>query len=132
MVAATRLRAGQTHVMRVVYVQPADDDCLRRVATILAGRGSAQLGVTFLPLRRPQQCLPSAVAAGALGRGRHPASLAAFGTSTASAASDVATGLSVSTAALAIAATTIAAAALAATALAAAALAAATATDHNL
>ena len=61
------------------------------------------------------------MAAGALGRGRHVASLAAFRTFTAGAASTIATGLSVTTASLAIAAATVSAAALAAAALAAAA-----------
>ena len=68
------------------------------------------------------------MAACALGRGRHAASLAAFRTFTVDAASTVATELSVATAALALAAATVAAAALAAAALVAAALAAALAT----
>ena len=62
------------------------------------------------------------MAAGALGRGRHVASLAAFRTFTAGAASAVATEPSVATASLAIAAATVSAAAHAAAALAAAAL----------
>ena len=57
------------------------------------------------------------MAASALGRGRHAASLAAFRTFTVDAASTVATELSVATAALALAAATVAAAALAAAAL---------------
>ena len=56
------------------------------------------------------------MAAGALGRGRHAASLAAFHTFTADAASAVATGPTVATSALAIAAAALAAAALAAAA----------------
>ena len=68
------------------------------------------------------------MAVGALGRGRHAASFAAFCTFTADAASAIATGPSVTTASLAIAAAAIATAALAAAALAAAALAAASAT----
>ena len=58
------------------------------------------------------------MAAGVLGRGRHAASLAAFRTFTAGAASDVAAGLSVATAALVVSAAALAltAAALALTA----------------
>ena len=94
-----------------------------------AYHGSTQLGVAPF---RPRRCLPAAVAAGALGRCRHAASLAAFRTFTADAASAVVTEPSVATAALAITAATVAAAALAAAALAAAADAAALAAANAL